>query len=116
MQISSQIYQSELENQPEYNGFKEWLLSFDLYRGKKTGDDVEDENRVVGTFKGAIKVYKWPLPKDVDDHTVMGFDPQNGFFQGYTLNDFKTCLQTSPSLFSLIAVFSFFFNFRFAVK
>lgn len=37
--------------QTDYNGFKEWLLTFDLYRGKKTGDDVEDESRVVGTFK-----------------------------------------------------------------
>ncbi len=32
-------------------------------------------------FKGAIKIYKLPLPKDLDDHTVMGFDPQFGFFQ-----------------------------------
>ncbi|KAK6628981.1 hypothetical protein RUM43_002798 [Polyplax serrata] len=81
------IYPNELENQPEYNGFKEWLLSFDLYRGKKTGDDVEDESRVVGTFKGAIKVYKWPLPKNINDHTVMGFDPQFGFFQGLPSSD-----------------------------
>jgi len=46
-----QIYSSELEAQPEFNGFREWLLPFDLYRGKKTGDDVEDEARIVGTFK-----------------------------------------------------------------
>ncbi|XP_047105001.1 otoferlin-like [Schistocerca piceifrons] len=81
------IYPNELEMQPEYNGFKEWLLTFDLYRGKKTGDDTEDESRVVGTFKGAIKVYKWPLPKDIEDHTIMGFDPQYGFFQGLPSND-----------------------------
>nr|CAD7193654.1 unnamed protein product [Timema douglasi] len=81
------IYPCELEMQPEYNGFKEWLLTFDLYRGKKTGDDIEDETRVVGTFKGAIKVYKWPLPKDIEDHTIMGFDPQYGFFQGLPSND-----------------------------
>lgn len=36
---------------PEYEEFKEWLHSFELYRGKKTGDDTEDENRVVGVFK-----------------------------------------------------------------
>ncbi|CAG2054115.1 unnamed protein product [Timema podura] len=81
------IYPCELEMQSEYNGFKEWLLTFDLYRGKKTGDDIEDETRVVGTFKGAIKVYKWPLPKDIEDHTIMGFDPQYGFFQGLPSND-----------------------------
>ena len=32
-------------------------------------------------FQGSIKIYKHPLPKDLDDHTVMGFDPQFGFFQ-----------------------------------
>ena len=52
-----QIYPSDLEAQTEYNGFKEWLLTFELYRGKKTGDDVEDESRVVGSFK----VSKWLL-------------------------------------------------------
>lgn len=38
-------------------------------------------------FKGAIKLYKWPLPKDIEDHTIMGFDPQYGFFQGLPSND-----------------------------
>lgn len=38
-------------------------------------------------FKGAIKVYKWPLPKDIEDYTIMGFDPQFGFFQGLPSND-----------------------------
>lgn len=61
-----QIYNSELESQPEYSNFKEWLLPFPLYRGKKTGDSTEDENRIVGYFKGAIKVYKLPLAKDVE--------------------------------------------------
>lgn len=61
-----QIYNSELESQPEYNNFKEWLLAFPLYRGKKTGDSTEDENRIVGYFKGAIKVYRLPLPKDIE--------------------------------------------------
>lgn len=46
-----QIYPHELECVPEYDEFKEWLHSFELYRGKKTGDDTDDENRVVGVFK-----------------------------------------------------------------
>jgi len=50
-----QIYPSELEMQQEYNGFKEWLQTFELYRGKKTGDDLEDESRVVGTFKASLQ-------------------------------------------------------------
>ncbi|KAI8430628.1 hypothetical protein MSG28_000832 [Choristoneura fumiferana] len=83
----SKIYPHELEAVSEFDEFKEWLHSFELYRGKKTGDDAEDESRVVGIFKGAIKVYKWPLPKGIDDHTVMGFDPNYGFFQGVPSND-----------------------------
>ncbi|XP_058826537.1 otoferlin-like [Topomyia yanbarensis] len=61
-----QIYPGELESLPEYNNFKEWLLSFPLYRGKKTGDSTEDENRIVGFFKGAIKVYKLPIEKGME--------------------------------------------------
>lgn len=58
-----QIYPRELESQEEYDNFKEWLLSFPLYRGKKTGDSTEDESRTVGFFKGAIKVYRLPTQK-----------------------------------------------------
>ena len=46
-----QIYPHELENVPEFNGFKEWLHTFELYRGKKTGDAEDDESRIVGKFK-----------------------------------------------------------------
>ncbi|XP_024881709.1 otoferlin-like isoform X1 [Temnothorax curvispinosus] len=81
------VYPGELEAQPEFEQFKEWLHTFELYRGKKTGDETEDESRIVGSFKGALKVYKWPLPKDLLDHTVMGFDPQYGFFQGVPSNE-----------------------------
>ncbi|XP_017891089.1 otoferlin-like isoform X4 [Ceratina calcarata] len=81
------IYPNELEAQPEFEQFKEWLHTFELYRGKKTSDEPEDESRIVGSFKGALKVYKWPLPKDLLDHTVMGFDPQFGFFQGVPSNE-----------------------------
>ncbi|TMW49673.1 hypothetical protein DOY81_005242 [Sarcophaga bullata] len=61
-----QIYPNELESQPEFNNFREWLQSFALYRGKKTGDSTEDDNRTVGFFKGTIKVYRLPPPKGVD--------------------------------------------------
>ncbi|KAM0725203.1 Otoferlin [Formica fusca] len=81
------IYPGELETQLEFEQFKEWLHTFELYRGKKTGDETEDESRIVGSFKGALKVYKWPLPKDLVNHTVMGFDPQYGFFQGVPSNE-----------------------------
>ena len=37
-------------------------------------------------------MYKLPLPSDLDDVTVMGQDPQKGWFQGIPLNDPKRVL------------------------
>ncbi len=45
------MYPNELESQPEFESFTEWLQTFELYRGKKSEDELEDENRVVGKFK-----------------------------------------------------------------
>lgn len=55
-----------MESLPEYSNFKDWLLPFPLYRGKKTGDSAEDDNRIVGFFKGAIKVYRLPVAKGLE--------------------------------------------------
>ena len=49
--ILFQVYPHELELEPDFNGFAEWLHTFELYRGKKTGDAEDDESRVVGKFK-----------------------------------------------------------------
>ena len=46
-----QVFPNELESQPEFEGFSEWLQTFDLYRGKKSEEEFEDENRIVGKFK-----------------------------------------------------------------
>lgn len=46
-----QYYPVELENVPEYGGFKKWFQMFKLYRGKKVDDDEEDSNRLSGLFK-----------------------------------------------------------------
>lgn len=46
---SLQIYNNELES--EFSNFKEWLHTFDLFRGKKTCDAEDDESRTVGKFK-----------------------------------------------------------------
>lgn len=48
---------------------------------------VQNQLKLYVLSQGAIKVYKWPLPKDIEDKTIMGFDPQNGFFQGLPSND-----------------------------
>ena len=34
-----------------------------------------------------MKIYKWPLPRDISDTTVMGLDVQGGFFQGLPSNE-----------------------------
>ena len=46
-----QVYPNDLESVSDFNGFKEWLHTFELTRGKKTGDIEDDESRVVGKFK-----------------------------------------------------------------
>ncbi|KAL5015843.1 hypothetical protein ScPMuIL_005432 [Solemya velum] len=81
------VYPCELENQPEFNGFKDWLHTFELYRGKNTGNDEADDSRVVGKFKGSLKIYKIPLPPDIEDTTITGGDPNYGLFQGLPSND-----------------------------
>ena len=40
----SKVYPNELEAQPEFEGFSEWLETFDLYRGKAE-EETEDQNR-----------------------------------------------------------------------
>lgn len=39
------------------------LPSFEIFKGKRTGDEILDEDNVMGVFKGQIKVYQWP-PED----------------------------------------------------
>ncbi|GFY55693.1 otoferlin [Trichonephila inaurata madagascariensis] len=85
--ILFKIYSCELENVIDFGGFKEWLHSFELYRGKRTGDELEDQNRIVGNFKGSLKVYKTPLPKDIQDPYLNITDPQAGLFQGLPSNE-----------------------------
>lgn len=46
-----QIYPTELENIPEFEEFHDWLCTFELFRGKHTFEEVNDEARRVGRFK-----------------------------------------------------------------
>ena len=48
------VLPNELENQPEFDGFTEWLQTFELYRGKQGVEEFEDEGRVVGKFKVSL--------------------------------------------------------------
>ncbi|XP_078483992.1 otoferlin isoform X2 [Ciona intestinalis] len=78
------IYDTELENANEFSGFNDLLNSFDLYRGKREdlADDITDQKRIVGNFKGAFKIYRHPLP-----HYVEQPDPQYGMFKGLPSNE-----------------------------
>ncbi len=46
-----QIFSSELEEVPEFQGFSTPIRNFCLYRGKQDDEDVATEERAVGYFK-----------------------------------------------------------------
>ncbi|XP_066910478.1 otoferlin-like [Clytia hemisphaerica] len=60
--VRIKIYNTELEDVECFSGFNDVLHSFVLLRGKSNGNDDDDERRIFGKFKGAIKVWKHPLP------------------------------------------------------
>lgn len=67
--IRIQYYPMELENVPEYLGFKKWYQTFKLYRGKKVDDEEEDSNRISGLFKGNFCIYKIAPEQVIDRET-----------------------------------------------
>ncbi|XP_011601595.2 myoferlin isoform X1 [Takifugu rubripes] len=56
-----QVYETELEDVPEFDGLTDFCRTFKLQRGK-TEENDEDDPSVVGEFKGSFKIY--PLPDD----------------------------------------------------
>ncbi|XP_023122869.1 otoferlin-like isoform X1 [Amphiprion ocellaris] len=78
------VYAKELES--EFDNFEDWLHSFNLFRGKGGDDDdqnVTDEDRVVGKFKGSLCMYKVSDDMSRD----MSFDSNMGMFQNIPHND-----------------------------
>ena len=43
--------------------------------------------RIFHSEQGSLKIYKIPLPPDIEDTTITGGDPQYGLFQGLPSND-----------------------------
>ncbi|XP_036397952.1 otoferlin-like [Megalops cyprinoides] len=81
-----QVYNKELEQ--EFDGFEDWLHTFNLYRGKSGDDDdqsVPDEDRLIGRFKGSLCMYKIPIADDITREP--GYDPSMGMFQNIPHND-----------------------------
>ncbi|XP_055005471.1 LOW QUALITY PROTEIN: otoferlin [Boleophthalmus pectinirostris] len=79
------VYNKELES--EYGDFEDWLHTFNLYRGKAGDDDEhsQDEDRIVGRFKGSLCMYKLPLSEEITREA--GYDPNMGMFQSIPHND-----------------------------
>uniref|UniRef100_A0A3B4BFR6 C2 domain-containing protein n=1 Tax=Periophthalmus magnuspinnatus TaxID=409849 RepID=A0A3B4BFR6_9GOBI len=79
------VYNKELES--EYGDFEDWLHTFNLYRGKAGDDDehAQDEDRIVGRFKGSLCMYKLPLSEEITREA--GYDPNMGMFQSIPHND-----------------------------
>ncbi len=53
------VYPNELEAQAEFDDFTEWLQTFELYRGKHSDIEFEDEGRAVGKFKVSMRGKKF---------------------------------------------------------
>ncbi|XP_041828567.1 otoferlin-like [Melanotaenia boesemani] len=78
------VYPKELES--DFDNFEDWLHTFFLFRGKGGDDDdqnVTDEDRVVGKFKGSLCMYKVTDDMSRD----MSFDSNMGMFQNIPHND-----------------------------
>jgi len=56
------VLDGELEATKEFNSFNDFCETFDLERGK---DDSDEEDNIIGQFKGLFKVY--PLPPDPNE-------------------------------------------------
>uniref|UniRef100_A0A8C6TZ59 Otoferlin a n=1 Tax=Neogobius melanostomus TaxID=47308 RepID=A0A8C6TZ59_9GOBI len=71
-----QVYNKELET--EYGDFEDWLHTFNLYRGKAGDADehTQDDDRIVGRFKGSLCMYKLPLSEEITREA--GYDPNMG--------------------------------------
>ncbi|XP_045784578.1 fer-1-like protein 6 [Maniola jurtina] len=81
------IYESELENQPEFSKFKDWCSSLKLYNGKKTGIPEKDEQLYCGTLKAGIAIYRWPPPANTVAVNYSGVDLHKGIFDDHPSND-----------------------------
>ena len=73
-------YYTELENHPDYDKFADLLQVFELRRGKgldSVEDEIDDQKRVAGYFKGSFRIYRMPMPKGFEKP-----DPIYGTFRG----------------------------------
>jgi hypothetical protein len=55
-----------------------------MYKGKRTGDEAVDEANTTGVFKGALRIYQWPLGANYV--TARGLPLEKGMFQDFASN------------------------------
>ncbi|CAG9864670.1 unnamed protein product [Phyllotreta striolata] len=78
------IYESELEQQPEFKGFADILTAFQIMKGKRTGDNMIDKVNISGVFKGSVRIYQWPLEGDYVGPD--GYPLEDGIYNNYPDN------------------------------
>ncbi|XP_070528249.1 otoferlin [Cardiocondyla obscurior] len=77
------IYSTELEMQPQFEGFQDRLRTFELWRGKRGENSEGARDNCVGKFKGHISIYRWPHPDNLPCKTRSGRDAANGLCNDY---------------------------------
>lgn len=66
------VYHTELEEVECFNGFNDFMATFDLLRGKKTEDEDDLQRRFSGKVKGNIRVWKKPYPEGFNENDSKG--------------------------------------------
>ncbi|XP_046977570.1 otoferlin-like [Vanessa cardui] len=84
---SQTLFDSELENQPEFSKFKDWCRTLKLYNGKKTGIRETDRRLYCGLLKAGLAIYRWPPSDNKTAVTFSGIELNRGFFDDHPNND-----------------------------
>ncbi|XP_063547608.1 otoferlin-like [Cydia strobilella] len=81
------IYDSELEQQPDFARFRDWCGTIKIYNSTKTGIPDKDEKLRCGYLKASIAIYQWPSPADTLAVSSSGVDLQRGYFNNHPDNE-----------------------------
>eukprot|EP00794_Sanderia_malayensis_P004873 gene4873-5512_t len=74
--FETDVYNTELEDVEGFDGFHDFMKTFELLRGKKTEEEDDEIRRFSGKFKGNIRVWKDGLPNGFDRN-----DPKGTFYK-----------------------------------
>ncbi|CAK1554644.1 unnamed protein product [Leptosia nina] len=74
--LSQEIYDTELEGQPQFSKFKDWCSTLKLYYDDKK--IVERDKLYCGLLKAGVVIYKWPPPSNTIAVSSSGVDLTRG--------------------------------------